>query len=269
MHKMTRVLSLRLYKVEYGPMVDSDEPLPSRVNIAHATGRGRSNTNKVRSRHLSIQGDHPRLRKWADGRPLSAGGSDGQLVDLPQDKAQASPPVDKSIEETVSSSAPATQTMIRNVSNISLSDKASHRRSAHFVDIDESTDEGGGAGTGADEAPEEEDMSGSSSTGRAGNMKFIKNIMPTASFSASNAPNSAGSIHAKRGSSSRRTASIHQLDTIWQDSGSKLLNFVHSSNDEVKDKEWDRKSGASSVERPIAEENTTLSSKVSHSPLFL
>ncbi|KAI8144750.1 hypothetical protein BJV82DRAFT_606134 [Fennellomyces sp. T-0311] len=276
MHKLTRVLSSRLYKVDYDISErHAQEDSRQIQNNMAASGRPR---NKVRSRHLSIQGDL-RPFKHAVGRPLSAGASDGQLVDMiAQDKIHADN--NKQEQEPVM--------IMRNASNISLSEKgstskASDRRSAYFGDIDEGTDE---------------EHHHSSSTTRSagsnngpGSVKFgIKNIIPTSSFSTSTMPtqqlaSGSASISAssqKRGNSgNRRTVSIHQFDTLWQDSGSKFLNFVHGQHPDsegpatttsafrsasvkedderkIRAVDWDRRS-VGSTDRP--EENMTMSSK--------
>ncbi|KAF7726352.1 Ral GTPase-activating protein subunit alpha-1 [Apophysomyces ossiformis] len=309
MHKLTKLLSSRLYKVEY----DSN-PGSERHSLPHEDGhiiqnrhsmhfgnptsasRGR---NKVRTRHLSIQGDHPRaFCNRAAGRPLSSGGSEGQLTQLPIQEDS----IDL-LQDHFPAPETSLSTVLRNSSSVSLSEKpnyakALNRRSAHLTateipHIEEPTTE------------DEKDTSGTAggSTARGGaNIKFgIKNIIPTTSFSTSNAPSqsnsgnshisaggSVGSSLSKRGT--RRTMSIHQFDTLWQDS-SKLLNFVHhsSSGNEkntdssglqpsnvktvAKDEDdagnskkgkpvdWDRKSSNSSTERQPAEENLTISSK--------
>ncbi|KAI7855415.1 hypothetical protein BDC45DRAFT_568310 [Circinella umbellata] len=324
MHKLTRVLSSGLYKVEYDisdkHSLDETKVLFQQSNLPAMTGnRTRS---KVRSRHLSIQGDLQPI-KLAAGRPLSAGASDGQLVDMiSQDKmlGQVENNNNSNITKqgvTKSGDQPAfdmaaTPTappvmIMRNTSNISLSEKgskASDRRSAYLGDIEDVAvlrEEGGGTQQNTSH------NTGPASSSSGGNVKFgIKNIIPTSSFSTSTMPShqqsqqqqqtpvtnitsgaaSIGGGSQKRGQSTgRRTVSIHQFDTLFQDSGSKFLSFVHGqqgqqpqqhhhnvdNNDGIsnlksgsikeddKNRDWDRRSASSSADR--IDESMTMSSK--------
>lgn len=348
MQKLTRLLSARLYKVEYELYSDNRyrliEEFPNSAtpsnnrfsthfginnNSGGGSGSGRAlsggaivgNTNrvKVRSRHLSMQGNprhhggSPPLSKrvGASGRPLSACGSDGQLTDIKHQQQQEKQSLvidNNQQQQQQQQQEPAPEgsvsTLLRNLSTASLSDIANtfktDRKSTNLSSVPDEA-----------EIEEEHEESGatSSSSGKQ-NLKFgIKNIIPAASFS--NTPS--GSIHstsnimpssasigkrsntntssgsslnggtgsgsgggsgnANNGTTSsageksvgRRTISIQQLDTLWQDSGSKLLNFVHHGDnssppqpssaaskaipfkDEEK-KEWDNRSRSSSID---------------------
>ncbi|KAI9484408.1 hypothetical protein BDB00DRAFT_148787 [Zychaea mexicana] len=219
MHKLTRVVSSRLYKVEYDiseKHVQDETRNPVLSSSVPTSGRTR---NKVRSRHLSIQGDLWPI-KHAAGRPLSAGASDGQLVDMiAQDKVfaqadstkQTDKPggggeqfVDATQQQQQQQQPPFTITtppvmIMRNTSNISLSEKgssskASDRRSAYLGDIEDVTL--------LDEETLQQQQQNNNSTvrsggsssnvaGGAGNVKFgIKNIIPTSSFSTNTIPTS-------------------------------------------------------------------------------
>lgn len=313
MHKITRLLSARLYKVDYECQPLEHVTDDSNRAIQYHSNYGNRPRNKVRSRHLSIQADL-RSNKRSTARPLSSGGSDGQLFDTvaAQDKVYTTDNAtsSKTTEHPNAESSASNAVMImRNLSNLSLSEKASSsktsdRRSAHFVDIDENQ---GMSFSGIDEEANG-GSSSSSSHGRSGgnNIKFgIKNIIPAPSFSSSTAPatsptgppmisttqansgsSSIGSGSQKRGNNTRRTVSIHQFDTLWQDSSSKLLNFVHHGQQQhgdpsesnprpttlsayAKDEDdrksrhdMDRKSIASSIDRLAVEDSGTLSSKV-------
>lgn len=252
MHKLTRLLSARLYNVEYDahPSDRSDEHHRYSLHIVSNNHRSRA---KVRSRHLSIQGDLRTGSKRTTGRPLSSGASDGQLMENP-------PPPPPPMPEDYSDGA-----IVRNVSNISLSErgsKTSDRRSGVIQDLEESEE-------------------------ASSNVKFgAKTAIPTSSTSSNIAqaqqPVVTGNGSQRRANTSRRTVSIHQLDTLFQESGSKLLSFVQHHGDAVeptastskvlstardeeekrKQSEWDRKSMGSSVERMPLEESVALSTKV-------
>ncbi|KAI8367588.1 uncharacterized protein BYT42DRAFT_586812 [Radiomyces spectabilis] len=317
MHKLTRLLSERLYKVDYDAEAGLDRYNLGIQSMHGGTNRGSvyfgtpASTNtrgrsRVRSRHLSIQGDHRGQTKLGTARPLSAGGSDGQLIDIPShERLDHGDYATDTSQERSPATEISTFSLPRNKSSASLNDKASSvktgdRRSANLTSLDvphieESfvEDERDGSGIGG----------GSTSAGRTGNnIKFgIKNIIPTSSFSTSNAPSHAshgttgagttGSGLSKRGSG-RRTMSIHQLDNLWQDSGSKLLNFVHHSAGGTNDKileggpqpstskalnaaaakedddrkngkitDWDRRSTSSSMDRQLVEDNLAMSSR--------
>jgi hypothetical protein len=241
MQKLTRLLSSRLYKVEYELYPDTKyrliEETPNTAisgnrysshfntntasintpNINTVTtnanqnvrsASGGSNRNKARSRHLSMQGN-PRLRRGSfSTRPSSA--IEGKLTNASEDVM---------IGDINESPAPegSVSTLLRNLSSASLSDIANtfktDRKSTHLTSV-------------VDEEEEESEPR---------NTKFsIKK--PTSGPSSasmgkrSNTNNSGSSIGA---SEARRAISIQQLDTLWQDSGSKLLNFVqqHHGND--------------------------------------
>lgn len=312
MHKLTRLLSARLYKVEYEYQPLEHPTDDSNRAIQYHCSYGNRPRNKVRSRHLSIQADL-RSNKRSTARPLSSGGSDGQLFDTvtAQDKVYSvdNASSSKTTEHPGTESSTSNAVMImRNLSSLSLSEKASSsktsdRRSAHIVDIDENQ---GMSFSGIDE--EGNGSSSSSTHGRSGgnNIKFgIKNIIPAPSFSSSTAPatsptgppmisttqansgsSSIGSGSQKRSNNTRRAVSIHQFDTLWQDSSSKLLNFVHhgqqqhgdssesstrpatlgayakDEDDKKSRHDADRKSIASSIDRLAVEDSATLSSKV-------
>lgn len=304
MQKLTRVLSAKLYKVEYDTQLSERlsrdghgcPTFPHQQSSMATPCRGRS---KVRSRHLSMHGESRGSNRTA-GRPLSAGGSNGQLVDFnAQDKAFSG--ADKTAEASQALvSVTNTISIARNMSSVSLNEKsspskASDRRSAHLPDAEESA------------ASEDEKDHAQSSTGSVGRKFGLKSVIPAASFSTSstqqhhtgagpstaNAGGSVGASSHKR--SGRRTVSIHQFDALWQDSGSKFLNFVHhaqhgdtsdtalgstskaiatggSKEDDGKKSrtaEWDRGSIGSSFEKHIVEENMSVSSKVGyHLPYF-
>lgn len=277
MQKLTRLLSSRLYKVDYELHTDNRyrliEELPNvsnRYSSQFGSGgramSGGSHRVKVRSRHLSMQGN-PRHgsspKRAASGRPLSACGSEGQLTEpKPQDKDAVDPTPEGSVS-----------TILRNLSSASLSELANtfktDRKSTNLTSVPD------------EEAEEEEEE-------EEGKPKFgIKHVKPAPSFSTtpassihsnsnvlpmnasigkrSNTNNSGGSLAGSVGEKSvgRRTISIQQLDTLWQDSGSKLLNFVHHGDtnhaqtthaksvpqkEEEKKVEWDRKSATSSID---------------------
>ncbi|KAI9480932.1 MAG: hypothetical protein EXX96DRAFT_564755 [Benjaminiella poitrasii] len=268
MQKLTRLLSSRLYKVEYDLYSDTKyrfiEDFPASVlpaganrysahiaNINSTTGRP-TNRSKVRSRHLSIQGrpgGNTSKRNTASNpasRPLSACGSNGQLTEVKP--AEAPEP-----EGSVS-------TLLRNLSSASLTEIAntfkSDRKSTHLSSVmDEENAEG-----------DEE----SSTTKKFG----IKSVMPVQQPSnvslgkRSNTNNSGTSLTGEKG---RRAISIQQLDSLWQDSGSKLLNLVHHGDpqpstskalpkeEEVKKTDMDHGS-TSSVDELSTKSNRTSSS---------
>ncbi|KAG1471230.1 hypothetical protein G6F56_002246 [Rhizopus delemar] len=313
MHSMTRLLSTRLYKVEY----DFDKNRTADENIQqsiHFTSNSRAlssnnnNKNKVRSRHLSIQGNPKGSTSTSNkhnssGRPLSSCGSEGQLVTGSQDKQS----VEQQYLEPSPSNTPAPEgsvsTILRNLSSASLSDIAStfkaDRKSTNLTSV-----------------PDGEEVGEEQIAPTKQNVKFgIKNIIPTASFSntSSHTSSSGGNQYALTSSTStvkrvsgshasasghgtvsstgghekissgtgRRTISIQQLDSLWQDSGSKLLNFVHHGNDglqvgaskgspvkhDEKKIEWDRKSGSSSVLDDVASSRSNRTSTSAPWPL--
>lgn len=321
MQKLTRLLSFRLYKVEYElysdskyrlieefPSASSNTPSNNNRYSTHFGSGGRamsgivgSNRVKVRSRHLSMQGKkNPRQQGGGGevslnkGRPLSSCRSEGQLLTSDANQQEKQSHVDNSNNVSNSTNVAAANTanaagveqhpapegsvstILRNLSSASLSDIANtfktDRKSTNLTSVpDEESEEG-----------EEQGKQG---------VKFgKKNVMPSTSFSStpsssihsnsnigpasstmgkrSNTNNSGNSLNGgtsgstgEKNNSGRRTISIQQLDTLWQDSGSKLLNFVHHDNnpqsnalkgastkDEDKKMDWDRRSTASSID---------------------
>lgn len=277
MQKLTRLLSSRLYKVDYELYSDSryrlieEFPAPTNSSNRHSShfgtgGRAMSgvvgNRVKVRSRHLSMQGN-PRHggspKRGASGRPLSTCGSDGQLTDMKQQ--------DKQIDTVEPTPEGSVSTILRNLSSASISELAStfktDRKSTNLTSV-------------PDEDAEDEEDNGkvkfknkpAGTNTPASSIHSTSNILPgTASIGKrSNTNTSGNSLAGSVGEKSvgRRTISIQQLDTLWQDSGSKLLNFVHhgdnttnpqpsvskaiSTKDEEKKVEWDRKSTSSSLD---------------------
>ncbi|KAI8093558.1 uncharacterized protein BX664DRAFT_295379 [Halteromyces radiatus] len=302
MHRLTKVLSSKLYKVDYESYrthSDKSGAIHNRLSgylhggITGTSGvsSGTSGGRKLRSRHLSIQDEQRGATNTRNSggaiRPISIGGSgnssggvgsssEGQLMGLTT-KQQEQPfkserpmaelidgfplPPGVEIPTTVSTSyspsslaaaagVPSTTT----TSSTTERPKASDRRSGtglavESIDEDKATSSPSSPGTV---------LTGSHSTSR----KFgIKNIIPTTSFSSSQSSSalptiekddyninnnrssgggsiSAGNIHQHNqgtGSASsslgsrrgKRTVSIHQFDHLIQESGSKLLNFVH------------------------------------------
>jgi hypothetical protein len=325
MQKLTRLLSARLYKVEYELYSDNRyrliEEFPSSAtsssnrysthfggnnNSGNGLGSGsggralsggpivgsssNSNRVKVRSRHLSMQGNprhhggSPSTKRGASGRPISSCGSEGQLTDMKQQQEKQTLVVDNSNSTAVQEPQPegSVSTLLRNLSSASLSDIANtfktDRKSTNLSSVPDEV-----------EVEDEED----GAIGGKQNLKFgIKNIIPASSFSntptgsihsasnimpsstsigkRSNTNNSGSSLNGNGTTNStgekgvgRRTISIQQLDTLWQDSGSKLLNFVHHGDTisppqpsaskaipakEEDKKEWDNRSRSSSVD---------------------
>ncbi|KAI9018532.1 hypothetical protein CLU79DRAFT_705818 [Phycomyces nitens] len=291
-NKVTRLLAFRLYKVDYEHLVESHrQPLldthvvQNRYSMQFTTNTASGNRGrtKARTRHLSIQGDRPRTSasNRAAGRPLSAGGSDSQLIDNGNEKTQSG--IDTPYETPSEATTPVT--LRSKISMPAIESQPGDRKSANLsTDIPH-----------IEEPPSNEPIGPSTSTGKQSGVKFgIKNILPTANFSTTHnasgsgnggggpSGNSVGSSLKKR-SSGRRTMSIHQLDSLWQDSGSKLMNFVHHSThhdkhieasgqskavmhggakeeEEVKKSkpEWDNKSSGSSVERNNPEDGLSV-----------
>lgn len=278
MQKLTRLLSCRLYKVEYELYPDtkyrlmedfptmstnSNHRYSTHFNPNTSTTTNSSNTphansnvtgsnarNKVRSRHLSMQGN-PRLRRTSlSARPLSA--IEGKLTDPSSSISTTMEDVAIGHQtETASTSTAATaaaptaasppppapeggsvSTLLRNLSSASLSDIANtfktDRKSTHLTSV-------------VDEGEDENDVH--SNTTKFGIKKPSSGGPSSASMSKRSNTNNSGSssIGSGNGGSTgvggnvpetRRTISIQQLDTLWQDSGSKLLNFVqHHGND--------------------------------------
>lgn len=253
MHKLTRLLSARLYNVEYDAY-PSDRPDEHHRYSLHISSNSYRSRSKVRSRHLSIQGDLRSGNRRSAGRPLSSGASDGQLMDSQQQLP--TPPLPLPTSDHFSDGG-----IVRNVSNISLSEKGSKtsdRRSIVLQDV-EDTEEA-----------------------KAG----VKSVAPAStsstSYTQTQQPVVTGNGSQRRANTSRRTVSIHQLDTLFQESGSKLLSFVHHHGDTVeptasmskslvtardeedkrKQAEWDQRSMGSSIDRMPLEESVNQSIKV-------
>ncbi|KAI9252129.1 hypothetical protein BY458DRAFT_359294 [Sporodiniella umbellata] len=293
MQSMTMLLSTRLYKVEYD--LEKNKSLDESAHHSiHFTNNSRaltansSNKNKARSRHLSIHGNPKNSistgsKRNSSGRPLSSCGSEGQLISGFQDKQNTE---NNHLDPNMSGMPGpegSVSTILRNLSSASLSDLANtfknDRKSTNLTSV-----------------PDNEETGEDQTTSTKQNVKFgIKNIIPTTSFSntsshtsssggnqnqlatststvkrvsGSHNPTSSHGVHSSAGSqdktntgNGRRTISIQQLDSLWQDSGSKLLSFVHHGNDglqtgvpknnsvkhEEKKVEWDKRSASSSV----------------------
>lgn len=280
MQKLTRLLSSRLYKVDYELHSDNRhrliEEFSTGSNISNrysshfgSGGRamsGGSNRVKVRSRHLSMQGN-PRHggspKRGASGRPLSACGSEGQLTDMkPSDKHVD--PVDPTPEGSVS-------TILRNLSSASLSELANtfktDRKSTNLTsvpdeELEEESEENIKIKFGLKTMkPSTSNTPASSINSGSSNALPINNSVGKRSNTNNSGNSLTGSVGEK--SVGRRTISIQQLDTLWQDSGSKLLNFVHHGEnnhpqptlskvlpvkDEEKKVDWDRRSTTSSID---------------------
>ncbi|GAA5798646.1 hypothetical protein HPULCUR_004051 [Helicostylum pulchrum] len=294
MQKLTRLLSSRLYKVDYELHSDNRhrliEEFSTGSNISNrysshfgSGGRamsGGSNRVKVRSRHLSMQGN-PRHggspKRGASGRPLSACGSEGQLTDMkPSDKHVD--PVDPTPEGSVS-------TILRNLSSASLSELANtfktDRKSTNLTsvpdeELEEESEENIKIKFGLKTMkPSTSNTPASSINSGSSNALPINNSVGKRSNTNNSGNSLTGSVGEK--SVGRRTISIQQLDTLWQDSGSKLLNFVHHGEnnhpqptlskvlpvkDEEKKVDWDRRSTTSSIDEISNKSNRTPSSSV-------
>lgn len=262
MQKLTRLLSSRLYKVDYELYSDSKyrliEEFPINSSTRHSSHIGSGsqramptgNRVKVRSRHLSMQGNI-RLgggSRGTSGRPLSS--SDGQLIDPTVDTAEPTP------EGSVS-------TILRNLSSASLSDLANtfktDRKSTNLTSVpdEDAEDEEDGA-----KAKFKQKITPASSIHSSSNILPGNASIGKRSNTNTSSNSQTGSVGEK--SAGRRTISIQQLDTLWQDSGSKLLNFVHHGDsvthpqpsvskpvfakEEEKKVESDRKSTSSSID---------------------
>jgi hypothetical protein len=178
MQKLTRLLSSRLYKVEYELYPDTKYRLIEELPAA-SSNRYSTHFNANSAAGVSSSGNSARLssgshRSRSKSRHLSM-----------QDK-QEPLPQDPIPEGSVS-------TILRNLSSASLSDIANtfkaDRKSTNLASV---ADE--------DDPDPKKQLPVSSSTKRPPPPTTDKN---------------------------RRAISIQQLDTLWQDSGSKLLNFVH------------------------------------------
>ncbi|KAI8993599.1 hypothetical protein BDB01DRAFT_847455 [Pilobolus umbonatus] len=276
MQKLTKLLSTRLYKVDYeykpeklrmedaAPVLLGNRALLAGVTVEITGPTIMVNKSKARSRHLSMQ----------EHKYSSMG-----------DMLESTNPVP---EGSVS-------TMLRNFSSASLSEIANtfktERKSTNLTSVPDDDAEG----------IMEEEMSLNK------NSKFgIKNIIPTTSYSSTpsygsnhlSSSNSigkrsinntnTGNMNAAGGSGiGRRAISIQQLDSLWQDSGSKLINLVHHGSDnnpqsssskvlhsakeedEVSRKkmgDWDRRSGSNSIDR--LDDSSSKSNRTSSSSLW-
>lgn len=323
MQKLTRLLSFRLYKVEYElysdskyrlieefPSASSNTPSNNNRFSTHFGSGGRavsgvvgSNRVKVRSRHLSMQGKRnsrqqgggggevPLLKK---GRPLSSCRNEGQLLTTDANQQEKQSHIDNNNNVSNSANIPTTNTsnaaiveqhpapegsvstILRNLSSASLSDIANtfktDRKSTNLTSVpDEESEEGEEQGKQGVKFGKKSAMPSTSFSGApSSSIHSNSNIGPASSTMGkrSNTNNSGNSLNGgssgstgEKNNSSRRTISIQQLDTLWQDSGSKLLNFVHHDNnpqsntpkgagtkDEEKKMDWDKKSTASSID---------------------
>ncbi|CAO3638558.1 unnamed protein product [Cunninghamella blakesleeana] len=305
MHRLTRTLSSKLYKVDYEsyrlPGLSSfDKPgtIQNRLS-AHfvGSGSGSNSGRKPRTRHLSIQDEQRTAVR--PPRPIS-GTVEGQMNDLSfigqpyeADRMVVDlsegfplPPGIEIPTTTVSTSYASTKlaSVSRdNVSSFFEKAKSSDRRSGSQQHQQQSL-------SVAESIEEDKPMIPSITSSHSTSRKFgIKNIIPSSSFSSSynltsssavtshsasnnnnnnthqtntntnntntnnannninnntetekvggilednnlNIQSGSGSISSSTGSRrGKRTVSIHQFDTLFQESGSKLLNFVHQT----------------------------------------
>lgn len=305
MHRLTKVLAFKLYKVDYESnrthgMMDKNGLVQNRLS-GHfygmggggvgSAGAGSLGGRKMRSRHLSIQ-DEQRgnngTRTPNTSRPISMGGggglgssSEGQLIDLTTNQPYGYDrvmvdlsdgfPLPPGIEiptATVSTSfSPSSTAAAAGGSKHSIRGDFGGGGSTSFLEKSKANDRRSGTGLAAESIEEDKVASSSSGAAPTGShstsRKFgIKNIIPTATFSSSHPSSTAASVtdakddHNKFGSSGststgslqqnhiggggstnsslgsrrgKRTVSIHQFDHLFQESGSKLLNFVHQT----------------------------------------
>ncbi|KAI8362756.1 hypothetical protein BD560DRAFT_178321 [Blakeslea trispora] len=302
MQKLTRLLSSRLYKVEYELYPDTKhrlvEEFPSNnTHVAGTTGRyaANNNTNSGASVH-------------------SRGGNSARS----KSKTRHNTMQERQMLESTPEPEGSMSNLLRNLSSASLSDIANpfkaDRKSAHLslvldeetgdihndysihntvkfgiknikpVSSSSSTPSHASSGHNTNSAIQPS----SASIGKRGNTTSNGNNINTISTSGHALRGRSGSINSNAGnnatstinntiasdkSTGRRTISIQQLDTLWQDSGSKLLNFVHHGDtaqptitkSSVKDDdkrntlEWDHAS-ASSIEEVSTKSNRTSSS---------
>ncbi|KAI8332922.1 hypothetical protein BC941DRAFT_435785 [Chlamydoabsidia padenii] len=305
MHRLTKVLSFKLYKVDYESnrihgILDKSGLVQNRLS-AHlyssgGGGGGSLGGRKMRSRHLSIQ-DEQRGSNGArtpnSNRPISIGGSgsggigsssEGQLMDLTlnhydqqfgYDRVMIDlsdgfplPPGVEIPTATVSTSfSPSSTAAAAGGSKHSIRGEFGGGGSNSFLEKSKPSDRRSGTGLAAESIEEDKVAltSGAAPTGsHSTSRKFgIKNIIPTATFSSSHPSSTAsttdnkddhnksssggsistgslqhqqnqigggGSTNSSLGSRrGKRTVSIHQFDHLFQESGSKLLNFVHQT----------------------------------------
>ncbi|ORX55802.1 hypothetical protein DM01DRAFT_1335187 [Hesseltinella vesiculosa] len=270
MYKITKVLSHKLYKVDYDVIyrtpsqfyLDKSGSVPNRLsgsfydaNAANATGVRRS-----RTRHLSIQDEQNNPSRAASSkifgnRPISIGTSnvasvsEGELLDLPAcqphqhilDLASGFP-LPPGVVEVPLPPAPSTMPNMLPLEEdkpTAPSNSISTGRKFGIKNIIPATSFSS-SHTSSLLVPQNGPSASSVSTSghlthsspthhhppltRHGNDSVEKvqhtPLSPTRATSVSSAPGS------RRG---RRTVSIHQFDHLFQESGSKLLNFVHAS----------------------------------------
>ncbi|OBZ91240.1 Ral GTPase-activating protein subunit alpha-2 [Choanephora cucurbitarum] len=302
MQKLTRLLSSRLYKVDYELYPDTKhrlvEEFPSNnTNTSGTTGRsnnnntnsgasihsrgGNSSRSKSKTRHNNIQ-----ERQMLESTPEPEGSmsnllrnlSSASLSDIANpfktDRKSASLAlvVDEELEDAHIDYG-VTNTVKFGIKNIkpanSSSNTPSHASSGHNTH-NASTVQPSSASIG------KRGNTFHSSTNNSSTNNTNGHVLRGRSGSInSNAGNNATLNHTATSdkSTGRRTISIQQLDTLWQDSGSKLLNFVHhgdntqptivksSAKDDDKKNtlEWDHAS-ASSIEEISTKSNRTSSS---------
>jgi hypothetical protein len=236
-----------------------------------------------------MQGSSPNSKRSNAGRPLSTGGgnsaSDGQLNinnnDTKHITYKASSPTSEHYSfnnenNTNTHHIPTPEgsmsSILRNINNTTLSEFASsfNRKSTILSAVPDDEHE---------EEPTVKKVSGhghsSSYSGTSNNHNtFPSSSGKRSSFNGAMISGNGGSLnggHASGPNSSgagsgmgRRTISIQQLDTLWQDSGSKIMNFVHHGSDTPSNSfksnimkeeekrilaEWDRRSESSSNEK--------------------
>ncbi|ORZ14187.1 hypothetical protein BCR42DRAFT_393825 [Absidia repens] len=304
MHKLTKVLSYKLYKVDYESNrilagIDKPGPVQNRLS-AHLSGGGPGTTmtgRKMRSRHLSIQDEqrgNAGIRTPNASRPISITGavvlvlepfdSDRIMVDL-SDGFPLPPGVEIPTTTVSTSYSPSSTAAAAGGGKHSIrsdfgggsgrGDGIGGGGSNSLLDKAKGVDRRSGTGLAVESIDEDKatPSSGASLTGsHSTSRKFgIKNIIPTATFSSTqssatsssipdskddhnklggNGSASAGDIQQQQQQSQiggasggsygsttsslgsrrgKRTVSIHQLDHLFQESGSKLLNFVHQT----------------------------------------
>ncbi|RCI03744.1 Ral GTPase-activating protein subunit alpha-2, partial [Rhizopus stolonifer] len=294
MQKLTRLLSSRLYKIDYELYPESKHRLMeefngSNINIgtrysAHfnnannTTGSnsrghtGGGSRSKARLRHISMQ-----EKQALEATPETEGSmsnilrnlSSASLSDIAntfktdRKSTNLALVLDEEAEEEEDAN-PATSVKfgIKNIKPVnSSSNTPSHASSGH--------------------SNTNHVQSSSASIGKRANANSSSHSLTgrSASTSSNHATAAANSNHAGNTNATgttgektvgRRTISIQQLDTLWQDSGSKLLNFVHHGDNtqsgimkKDEDKkgmpDWDHAS-VSSIEEMSTKSNRTSSS---------
>ncbi|KAI8984457.1 hypothetical protein BDF20DRAFT_911553 [Mycotypha africana] len=307
MQKLTRLLSSRLYKVEYDLVPETkyrfvEEFQPSSTsqtmdintssssssnrysyfggtnNIhipAAATGGGNSARSSItgkskRSRHLSMQ-SNPRhgggnSKRVSANRPLSTGGSEGQLLDTKHHEKQYYDTLSNNYEQQQQQQlqqppAPegSVSTLLRNLSSASLQDIAntfkSERKSTNLTavmdeDMIEEMDE---TSTTAATVPNSTLKSSAGSNSKFG----IKITMPVTTFSS--APSQGSSVQSTNNASTFGA-------TLMKKANAGHGVQINSSKQGVKDAdkklvpEWDLSSGSSVEGSSIKSNRTSLSS---------